>query len=185
MSPLGYLFWHAPRPGVATDRYEAACRTWQAALAEHPPVGFLSATTWRTPVAPWLSGWPPVVYADLYVVADFADLGALSHAAVTGPLRSPHDGAAHLAGHGTAGLYRRMSVGDTGSGDADGEVTIAFVDKRTGVGYDETLTQLAAPGRTVWLRQLTLGPGPELLVVTQTSSAPPPAPSWSAPAIGI
>lgn len=179
MATLGYAFWHAARADVAVQTYEDACTDWQRALGDHPSEGLTGGRTWRLDVAPWLVGWPPVVYLDLYTVVSFAALGRLNDAAVAGVLRSPHDAAARLAARGTAALYRRASPVDTGPGLSP--QVVSWHTKPAGTAYPEAIGALAGPGRTVWLRQLTLGPGPELLVTSRTGwPGGPDGAGWSA-----
>jgi hypothetical protein len=189
---LGYLFWHAPPAGTDRGEYEAALVDWQDALVTHPPPGY-RGWTWRLTAPPWLAGWPDEVYLDGYVVADFTALGALNADAPSGPLAPAHHSAARRAAYGAGALFACCSgvagpdpggpdTGRTGSGrtleagpSAGAEVTtvhLAWHDKPPGASYDETIGELSGGGRSVWLRQLVLGPGPELLVVSRRDDAP-------------
>jgi hypothetical protein len=195
---LGYLFWHAPPAGADRRGYEAALVDWQDALAAHPPPGYRRGWTWRLAPPPWLAGWPDEVYLDGYVVADFTALGALNADAPSGLLASAHHSAARRAAYGAGALFacRAGTAGpdpgapDAGSpGDArpTGEagmttVHLSWHDKAPGMSYDETIGALSGEGRSVWLRQLVLGAGPELLVVSRRDDAPPSA-AWQAPAV--
>jgi hypothetical protein len=181
---LGYLFWHAPPVGADRGEYEAALVDWQDALVTHPPPGYQRGWTWRLAAPPWLVGWPDEVYLDGYVVADFTALGALNADAPSGPLASAHHSAARRAAYGAGALFacRTGTAGpdpcgpDTGRTDSGrtlgagptGEATVylSWHDKAAGASYDETIGALSGEGRSVWLRQLVLGAGPELLVVS-------------------
>ena len=184
---LGYLFWHAPPVGADRGEYEAALVDWQDALVAHPPPGYQRGWTWRLAPPPWLAGWPDEVYLDGYVVADFTALGALNADAPSGPLASAHHSAAHRAAYGAGALFAcragiagpdpgrtdsgRTDVGRTlnAGPDAEAEVTtvhLSWHDKPAGASYDEMVGALSGEGRSVWLRQLVLGAGPEWLVVS-------------------
>jgi hypothetical protein len=184
---LGYLFWHAPPIGADRGEYEAALVGWQDALVAHPPPGYHRGWTWRLAAPPWLAGWPDEVYLDGYVVADFTALGALNADAPIGLLASAHRAAAGRAAYGAGALFAcRAGVAgpDPGSPDSGpphptGEdeartVHLSWHDKAAGASYDETIGALSGEGRSVWLRQLVLGAGPELLVVSRRDDAPPP-----------
>ncbi len=190
---LGYLFWHAPPVGADRGEYETAMADWQEALVAHPPPGYHRGWTWRLAAPPWLVGWPEDVYLDGYVVADFTALGALNADAPSGLLASAHRSAARRAAYGAGALFacRAGMVGpDPGARDAGsldpgaladapptGEagtttVHLSWHDKAPGASYDETIGALSGEGRSVWLRQLVLGAGPELLVVSHRHDGP-------------
>jgi hypothetical protein len=186
---LGYLFWHAPPVGADRGEYEAALVDWQDALGTHPPPGYDRGWTWRLATPPWLAGWPSEVYLDGYVVADFTALGALNADAPSGPLAPAHHSAARRAAYGAGALFacRTGTAGpdpgspDPGSpdsgaphptGDAGAAtVHLSWHDKARGKSYDEMIGALSGEGRSVWLRQLVLGAGPELLVVSRLDDA--------------
>jgi hypothetical protein len=163
---LVYVFWHTPR-GVDLAAYEAGLGAFHHALARHRPEGFQWSTTLRIERPPWLpdaSGH----YVDWYAVADFAALGALNEAAVSGARQRPHDAVAGLAGTGTAGLLapiRDNSATLTALPRRD--VSVGLLDKPTGQCYPAFHPALvdAADGGSCWQRQMTLGPGPEYVVV--------------------
>jgi hypothetical protein len=201
---LGYLFWHAPPVGADRGQYEAALVGWQDALVAHPPPGYHRGWTWRLASPPWLSGWPDEVYLDGYVVAGFTALGALNTHAPIGPLASAHHSAAGRAAYGAGALFAcRAGVAgpDPGRPDADctdsgrrilgagptavaeaATVHLSWHDKAPGTSYDETIGALSGDGRSVWLRQLVLGAGPELLVVSRRDDVRSAA-VWEAPAV--
>ncbi len=74
------MFWHAARSGVENAVYEATLVRFHAALAAHPPAGFICSFTSRTSRLPWLDA--DVAYEDWYLVADSAALDPLDAAAV-------------------------------------------------------------------------------------------------------
>jgi hypothetical protein len=174
---LGYLFWHAPPVGADRGEYEAALADWQDALVAHPPPGYNRGWTWRLATPPWLAGWPDEVYLDGYVVADFTALGALNADAPSGPLASAHHSAARRAAYGAGALFasRAGTAGpdpdESPSAEATATVHLSWHDKAAGASYDEMIGALSGEGRSVWLRQLVLGAGPELLVVSRLDDA--------------
>ena len=151
---------------------------------------------------PWLVGWPDEVYLDGYVVADFTALGVLNASAPSGLLAPAHRSTARQAAYGAGALFAcRTGVagpdpcgpdaGHAGAGrrtlGADGmaetepaTVHLSWHDKPAGASYDEVVGALSGEGRSVWLRQLVLGAGPELLVVSQTFDDAPSSNVWLA-----
>jgi hypothetical protein len=198
---LIYLFWHAPPAGADRSAYEAALVAWQDALAGHPPPGYRRGWTWRVAVPPWLTGWPDVAYLDGYVVTDFTALGALNAHAPSGPLAPAHDSAARRAAHGAGALFAccaGIAGPDPGAGpdpadpdrsDPGAEpgderpptVHLSWHEKPAGRPYGDVIDDLSGDGRSVWLRQMVLGAGPELLVVSREGDAPRPG-VWQASA---
>lgn len=167
---LSYTFWHWKRPGVAAETYEARQRDFQAALAAHPPQGFLRGCTVRLRGAPWAADGA-VAYEDWYFVRDMSALADLNEAAVSGPRRDPHQAVAHLADGGTAGLYGLRA----GSAALVPAVATWF-SKPDGMSYaalDEALAPLVAAG-ALWMRQMVLGPTPEFCLHTAAPVQLPP-----------
>ena len=167
---LAYVFWHARQPQVAREAYEEAHfafhRIWQA----HAPAGSRGARVQRLSGAPWLPSSPqaPEVYEDWYFLDDSAALDRVNEAAVSGIRRGPHDGVARLAAAGIAGLYRLQN----GSEHAKTRRALWF-SKPAGMSYATLAGQFAACGadEALWIRQMTLGPTPELCL--QTNAALP------------
>ena len=149
---LAYVFWHAPADGADGAAYEAALRGFHEVLRDDPPEGFVRSAALRVTGAPWLPGGSG--YEDWYLVEGFADLGRLNEAAVTGRRRAPHDDVAVRSGHGAGGLYALW----TGSAQPPAGRT-TWCAKVPGTPYEALGSAL--PG-TTWLRQLVLGPAPEL-----------------------
>lgn len=159
---LSYTFWHWKRSGVAAEAYEARQREFQAALAAHPPAGFLRGHTVKLRGAAWAAEGS-VAYEDWYLIRDMSALAPLNAGAVSGPLRAPHDAVAHLSGGGTAGLYG-LRAGSAMRGPA----AAAWFGKPDGMTYaalDAALAPLAAHG-ALWMRQMVLGPAPEFCLHT-------------------
>ena len=166
---------------------------WQDALAGHRPPGYLRGWTWRVAAPPWLVGWPDEVYLDGYVVADFTALGALNADAPSGPLAAAHHSAAGRAAYGAGALFAcrtgtagpdlagpnpdgrvsgRPNTGSDPSGKQAAMVQLSWHEKPAGTPYGEVIDGLSGEGRSVWLRQMVLGAGPELLVVSRDGDAP-------------
>ena len=106
---LAYLFWHWPRTDVEPGRYADALLAFHRALSAAPPPGFRGSRVLEVAGAPWVPG--PIALEDWYLVDDFTALGALNEAAISGPRRDPHDGAARMAQGGAGGVYRRVREG--------------------------------------------------------------------------
>lgn len=154
---LVYAFWHWPDPSVDVATYETLQCAFQAALADHPPPGFLRGTTMRLSGAPWAAGGG-AAYEDWYLVQSMKDLPALNDAAVSGPRKAPHDAVARAAAGGTAGLY-----GLRGGAPVARPAVAVWFSKPAGMPYAELFAELAplcADG-ALWMRQMVLGPTPE------------------------
>ena len=155
---LAYVFWH--RPGADEDpaAYEARLTAFHAALAEHPPAGFTGSAALRVQAAPWLPGDGPA-YEDWYAVEDWEALGGLNDAAVRGERAQPHDEVAARASAGAGGVYRLID------GPAELAATrTSWLAKPAGADRDAFQAQLAGPGRSLWMREMVLGPAPEYAV---------------------
>lgn len=161
---LAYAFWHWPRSDVPSEVYESRQRAFQAALAQHPPEGFLNATTVRLSGVPWAADGGEA-YEDWYQLRGMPDLERLNEAAVTAARKLPHDAVARLAGGGTAGLYR-LKAGDPLSMP----VVATWFGKPAGVSYpvlfERLEPQIARTGAALWMRQMVLGPTPEFCLHT-------------------
>jgi hypothetical protein len=155
---LAYVFWHRPGADEAPAGYEARLSAFHAALAEHPPAGFAGSAALRVQEAPWLPGDGPA-YEDWYAVESWEALGALNEAAVRGARARPHDAVAVRARTGAGAVY----------GLVDGPAELAatrtsWLTKPAGADRDAFHAQLAGPGRSLWMRQMVLGPAPEYAV---------------------
>lgn len=185
-SHLGYFFWHAPTIGVGPREYESVLGGWQQALRAAPPPGSLGGWTWSLPRPPWLAGWPESVYLDVYVVESFEALGALNRSAVTDERKEPHDATARLAGYGSGALFScRSGVASPPPPAPEGSRVLAWYEKERGVPYRDLLAALAGPERTVWRRQMVLGAGPELMVVSAGGVLEGIEPVWSSRAVAL
>ena len=154
---LAYVFWHRPGGDDAAS-YEARLTAFHAALAEHPPAGFTGSAALRVQAAPWLPGDGPA-YEDWYAVEDWEALGGLNDAAVRGERAQPHDEVAARASAGAGGVYRLID------GPAELAATrTSWLAKPAGADRDAFQAQLAGPGRSLWMREMVLGPAPEYAV---------------------
>ena len=171
---LAYVFWHLPAAGAAD--YEARLAAFHAAL-RGAGVPWLGPTaTYALESVPWLGG--AAGYEDWYLVDDFAALGALNHAAVSGARRDPHDAAAALAGTGAGGVLGHVA----GPWLPPAAGWAAWLAKPDGMAYETFHAALAAAvadGAAVWQRQMVLGPAPEFCVLAAAPQALPwPAQGW-------
>ena len=168
---LAYTFWHWKRPDVSPETYEARQRDFQAALAAHPPDGFLQGTTVRLEGAPWAAEGR-TAYEDWYLVRDMASLDSLNQAAVTAARQVPHDAVARLAADGIAGLYRLRA----GTPIFPPHLATWF-HKPAGMSYSslfEALAPVIATAAALWMRQMTLGPTPEFCLHSKEPVELPP-----------
>ena len=168
---LAYVFWHWRKPGVSPGDYEERQRAFHAALAAEPPQGFLGSFSVALSGAPWAARGGDA-YGDWYFVVDFAALGVLNDAAVTGGRAGPHAAAAAAAEGGTAGVYR-LRVGDALLPPRHA----CWLSKPPGMRYDEFFSLLAPVVKdahgALWMRQMTLGPAREFSLHTDSPPAVP------------
>ena len=153
---LGYVLWHHPAPGVDATVYEEALRTFHGTLTGSAVFAFQGV--------PWFPA--PSGYLDWYNVKDFASLGGLNDAAVTGSRKEPHDRVARMAGAGFGGLYRLIA----GEADWSRTDTGTWLRKPDGMKYAEFVEQATrlvdSSSKGLWQRQMTLGPGPEFCLLS-------------------
>lgn len=156
---LAYVFVHQPASGVDAAGYTARLIAFHRALTAAPPAGFVSSRVWRLSIGPL-----GAAFEDWYLVDDWAALGALNEAAVTGARRESHDAVAALAGDGAGAIYRLIH--------GTPSITASYrtrVTKPAGVSYETfrpRLWQLAGDSGAVWQRQMVLGPDAEFLIDT-------------------
>jgi len=151
---LAYVFWHAPGSIDGSATYEAALAAFHRSLDPTEIGGFRGSHAFLVQGAAWVSS--PVVYEDWYLLDDFAALGELNAAAVSGHRQTPHDDVAGMAGEGMAGVYA-LRQGEPRLSDAG---QAAWFGKTAGVSYDEFFGRLGGRG-SLWQRQMVLGPTPE------------------------
>jgi hypothetical protein len=162
---LAYVFWHVPSAAVPAAEYEARLAAFHDGLRAGTPAGLGPTATVALAEVPWLGG--AAGYEDWYLVEDFAALGTLNAAAVSGARRAPHDAAAAAARSGVAGLMGHV----TGPLLPAALGWAAWLGKPAGVAYDAFHAQLAAVldgDASAWQRQMTLGPASEYCVLAST-----------------
>jgi hypothetical protein len=167
---LAYVFWHVPAPAVAAADYEAGLGAFHDGLRAHPPAGLGATATVALRAIPWLDG--AAGYEDWYLVDDFAALGALNEAAVSGARKTPHDAAAAAARSGVAGLMGHVA----GAPLPASPRWAAWLSKPHGVAYADFHAELAAAldgDASAWQRQMTLGPASEYCVLAGAEHALP------------
>ena len=160
---LAYVFWHWPRPGIASDEYEERQRVFHAALAARGPSALLRSHIWRVTGPSWTP--VSVVWEDWYLLADSAGLDALNSAAISDLLQDEHDAAASLAGGGMAALYAPAGprVGQPLS--LEGRYALWF-HKPEDMRYAALYQRIGPDLPHLWTRMMTLGPAPELCLMT-------------------
>ena len=157
---LAYVFWHWRKVAVAAADYEAGMRAFHAALAAEPPQGFhASFCVALSHTPPWAAAGNDA-YEDWYFIDDFAALGSLNQAAVSGGRARLHDTVANAAAGGTAGVYgRRLGTSLLPPRSA------FWLSKPAGMRYDELFSILGPVvkevGGALWMRQMALGPARE------------------------
>ena len=155
---LAYVFWHWKRADAEARAYEARQRAFHAALAAAPPAGYRGSFSVALGAVPWMSGGD--VYEDWYLVEDFAALGMLNEAAVSGGRVAAHDAAAAGAGGGSGGLYR-LRLGHV----LHEPRHAVWLGKPPGMSYDDLFARVGpvveCAGGALWMRQLTFGPARE------------------------
>ena len=167
---LAYVFWHVPAPSVAAADYEARLGAFHDGLRAQPSAGLGPTTTVALPAIPWLDGAPG--YEDWYLVDDFAALGTLNAAAVSGARKAPHDAAAAGTGSMVAGIMGHVAGAllPARAGWA------AWLSKPRGVAYDDfhaELEGLTDGDASAWQRQMTLGPASEYCLLADAARALP------------
>jgi hypothetical protein len=156
---LAYVFWHWPQSQTDVKEYESRQRLFHAALAAAPAHGFRWSFTVGISGQPWAAAGADA-YEDWYAVDDFAALGALNDAAVSGSRLAPHDAAAAAVADGAAGVYGLRA------GTALRAPQYAhWFRKPAGMTHRELFAQLTpvverAEG-ALWMRQMVLGPARE------------------------
>lgn len=159
---LAYVFWHWPRPGVASDEYVARQLAFHQALAARGPMALQSSAIWRVTGAPWTP--VSVAYEDWYLLEDSAGLDALNAAAVSDALLETHDAAASLAAGGMAALYTPSGPRVGLEPALDGSLALWF-SKPEGMRYSALYQRLGPRLDHLWTRMMVLGPSPEFLLL--------------------
>lgn len=164
---LAYVYVHRPALGVGFDQYTSRLTEFHHALAVAPPSGFVKSWVWHLGAGPLGEA-----FEDWYLLEDWAALGALNHAAITGRRKVPHDQVAPLAGSGAGAVYQLVYGAPTMA--AKYRVRVA---KPIGLRYETfqpSLEQVAGADGALWKRQMVLGPDLEFLVDTPSRPQEPP-----------
>jgi hypothetical protein len=162
-APLGYVFWHWPRPGISLRGYERKLETFQRSLKANGPDGLIDALSFRVRALPWAAPHKGS-WEDWYLVKDFGTLGGLNAAAVDDANRKAHDDVATEAAGGAGGLYT-LRQGKLGLREARFAFWLRKPTRTTYEAFLERLSELAGDRRTdLWQRQLVLGPAPEFCI---------------------
>jgi hypothetical protein len=161
---LAYLFWHWPRDDIDTETYERSLAAFHEALMAAPSDGLRGSATFRIEGATWV-GPVPRAYEDWYLLDGSFALDLLNEAAVSGSRRGPHDDAARAAAGGAGGLYQLKS----GEPEVAGARFVAWLTKPPDTDYQDFYALLepwtGQPGRSLWRRQMVLGPAPEFCLL--------------------
>ncbi|HUI70984.1 MAG TPA: hypothetical protein VL354_10735 [Spirochaetia bacterium] len=164
---IAYVFWHWKKPDLSSAEYEESQCRFHASLKDFPPPGFVESFSVALEGASWAADGGPA-YEDWYLVDDFAALGSLNEAAVSGTRREPHDVAAAGAAGGVAGIYALRS----------GAALVAprralWLSKPGGMTYGHLFSRLSPlvdrEAGALWMRQMTLGPAKEFCLHCQES----------------
>ena len=159
---LAYVFWHVPSTDVTAGDYEQRLAAFHEKLRGARTAGLGPTATVALGDVPWLGG--AAGYEDWYLVEDFAALGALNAAAVSGTRKAPHDAAAAAAHTGVAGVMGHVAgpLLPAAPGWA------AWLSKPASRAYEPFHAELAAVldgDASAWQRQMTLGPASEYCVL--------------------
>jgi hypothetical protein len=138
---LAYLFWHRPSSEVDQAEYEGYQREFHAALGTE-------SACFRLAELPFDSG---PGYEDWYLVDDWAALGHLNVEAIDRRRHDAHDRAARSMGAGWGGVYGLLS------GPGGIPAGVEWIEKRRGLSSEDFVAE--HQGRSVWRRQMVLGPG--------------------------
>jgi len=126
-------------------------------MAAHPPPNYHGSAAFAIRGAPWLHSSEG--YEDWYLVDDFAALGLLNDAAVSGVRKQPHDEAASKAGWGAGGIYKLLQ----GARDLAAARYATWFGKPAGITYQDFYDRIGQlpKNSSLWQRQMVLGPAPE------------------------
>jgi hypothetical protein len=168
---LAYVFWHVHRPTVDRSVYISSLKAFHEVLNASKPPGFHHSIVYESAGVDWL-GTVTSAFEDWYLIEDFASLGILNEAAVSGVCENPHNIVAKDAADGIAGLYRLR----LGGSDLSNKRLAVWFSKPTGVTYKDFFSRMqstCSKENALWQRQMTLGPTTEFCLLSETDSAIP------------
>lgn len=168
---LAYILWHWPDPSTEQRIYIEKLISFHETLAAVKPRGFHHSTVYVVNGATWLEN-ADGVFEEWYLLENSAAMDVLNEAAVTGVCEQPHNSVARAAAGGTGGLYRLES----GESELRSKRIAYRFSKPTGVSYSEfidSIEKVSGPGTALWLRQMTLGPGPEFCLLASNKNELP------------
>ena len=165
---IAYAFWHRKKPEVERQDYENAISKFQESLREPELPGFAGSLVARLEEeAPWFNDKSPGGYEDWYLLDGSAVMDKLNEFAVGGARKKPHDDLANLATDFRGGLYQ-LRIGSPSS--LLGSVS-TWISKQRGYPYEsfyDAMTEfVSAKDRSLWRRQMTLGPTPEFCLISE------------------
>src|SRR5438094_4606642 len=174
---LAYLFWHRPQPDATPQAYEAALVAFHEGLAKAAPHGLLGSATYWIDAVPWLRGRSG--YEDWYLVEGFGALQSLTQPTVAGSAKPIHDMITERSSVCHGGLYRLVA----GEAAAVDQSTVWWLTRPRGVSHESLVEDLClrlGSESSGWRRMLTLGPAPELALVTGSRLTPALPSGWKA-----
>jgi hypothetical protein len=168
---LAYVFWHRRKEEVPKSEYQEKIIEYQKSLNESKLPGFEGSLAFKIDGASWFSK-NSEGYEDWYLVDGSEVLDRLNDFAVINGRKSPHDDLAHLAMDFRGGLYQ-LRVGSRPSISAK---LATWFSKPAGTAYakfyDDMKMYMSADDRTLWRRQMTLGPTPEFCMIGNEVALP-------------
>ena len=159
---LAYLFWHMPKPTVATADYERDLIAFSHALSDLNCRGVRRITSFRTSAVPWLDN--AAGYEDWVTIDSSSALETLNEQAVAGHMAAVHGTVAQQMGVGYGGVYYHLW------GDMDPHVAerAQWLSRPRGIEFRpvlEAISDTAIGPVSVWRRFMVLGPGSEFVAL--------------------
>jgi hypothetical protein len=151
---LAYLFWHTANDPGEREAYERLLVAFHQSIQE----AVVESAAFRLDRLPFTHA---AGYEDWYLVEDWAALGELNCAAVSGMRAASHDAVARRARDGWGGVYRLVR------GSSKAPDRGRWASKPRDAPYEVFLGR--EPAETVWQRQLVLGPAAEFFLCTEAS----------------